>query len=483
MKRLYLGALMVCTTFTTNLFAGEQENQIIDKLVNAYGGEALITLNNYHILTKYRTPATGQSHSPELTEIGHSAISLLVETQSNKAVLDNWNTSRGGSFQGSTIGAGDKAYTLDYQRKTYGEAGSADPHIFAGGTIRTSDTVLVYEANKVREQAALSDDVLYMNRPHHVLTIPFPQSPDLNLYIDAQTFLISKMVRVNPQLGNLDYVFSDYKTDQGVTFASSASFSIAGLPTLISTERTLKINQNLDEKQFDLPEGFKPEAERVDTSELKSTKISDRVHHVGANGAFTLFINTEMGTVAAGAYAGISERYKYYKDQSDNHKPLTYQIVTHHHSDHIGGVGEAITLGAKIVTVESNTDVIADSISPRPNKSAFLNVESKASFGSGRSQVDIYDVSTIHSHSFLLTYIAADKTIFIADHFGSPFASGTPSANLSTVDMLAAIDALNLDVKKITTAHNARVFTIQDMRKSVAEYKPTQCSANRPVCL
>ncbi len=482
MKVIYIGGIVIYATLTGSLLAGEAENEVIDKLVSAYGGSSLTELENYQILTKYRTPATGQSHSPELTEIGHSAISLLVETSSNKAVLDNWNENRGGNFQGTTIGKGEKAYTLNYETNTYGEANSSDPKIFAGGTMRTSDTVLAFEANKARENATLSNDVSYMNRKHHVLTMPFPQSPDLNLYIDADTFLISKMVRVNPQLGNLDYVFSDHQKTQGVTYASSASFSIAGLPTLISTARTLKVNQVLSENHFQLPTSFTPEGERVDSSELKATKISDRVHHVGANGAFTLFINTSMGTIGVGAYAGVTDRYHFYKNEAKNHKPMTYQVVTHHHSDHIGGTGEAIELGAKLVTVNENVEVIADSISPTPNKSSFLTVDSQTTLGSGRAKVDIYEVSTIHANSFLVAYVPADKTIFLADHFGSPFATGTPSANQSTVDMLAALDELKLDVKKITTAHNARVFTMKEMRKSVADFTPTSCLANRPVC-
>lgn len=483
MKNLvFITALMTCAALPTLSHAGEKEDQLIDSIVSAYGGDALTNMRNYHIFERYLTPAIGQSHTPALTEVGKSTVSLLVETSTGKAVIDRWGEGRAGAFQGSTISDGTKAHNINYQQQTYGDADNADAHIFAGGTMRTADTILAYELNKVKNEATLGDDESYLGRPHHVLTMPFPQSPDLHLYVDAKTYLISKMVRKNPNLGNLDYVFSDYKEHNGIRYASSTVFTIAGTPTLISTERTLKFNQNLADNAFALPTNFKAEGERIDASEMDANKLSSNAYHVGANGAFSLFIDTSMGIVAAGGYAGLANRFQHFQKASDNHKPLSYQIVTHHHSDHIGGLGDAISLGAKIVTVSDNIDAVSEAITPTPDARDFYTVGTKTTFGEGRRRVDVYEVSTIHSESFLLTYVPADKLIFIADHYGSPFANGTPNANQNSVDMLAAIDTLKIDVKKISTAHNKRIFTMKNLRDSVAAYKPVTCLGQRPVC-
>jgi glyoxylase-like metal-dependent hydrolase (beta-lactamase superfamily II) len=312
--------------------------------------------------------------------------------------------------------------------------------------------------------------------------MPFPLSADLTLYIDAQTSLISKMTRNNPQFGDLDYVFSGHEKRDGIYYATEMNFFIAGVPNLLSTYRNASFNFDVPEDTFSLPPGLSAEAERIDTSEMLVNKVSDRVFHIGQSGGFSIFIDTSAGIVAAGGYAALSARFDRFKEESNIHKPLAYQVVTHHHSDHIGGMGEAISLGAQLVTVDDNVQTIKDAVTPAPVDRDFLKTASRVTFGEGRNRVEVYEVSTIHAARFLVTYVPSEKMVFIADHMGSPFAQGTPVANAGTVDMLSALEGLDIDIRKIATAHNARIFSMQDMRDSVANYTPGECAGKRPVC-
>jgi len=472
--------LTVLTPLKTN--AGEAEESLIDKIVAAYGGEALTSIKNYKVEDKFTNITNGQGHTPTLSELGSSNSILIRDIENQKASSDSWSTSRAGGNQYATISDGENAYNINYQAGTFGEAGNADPYVFAGGTMRTSDALLVHQLNTVRDKATLGEDAQYMNRMHHVVTMPFPSSPDLNLYIDSETFLVSKMVRVNPQLGDLEYVFSDYKKNSGITYASGMSFYIGGVPNIISNSHELSFNNDLASEMFELADGLEPEGERIDTSEMRATKISGNVYHVGQGNAYTLFISNNVGITAAGGYPGLTERLERFQSEIDNYLPLSYQIVTHHHSDHIGGVGEAVNLGARLVTVAENTDAIRQSTSVKLTDRDFVNIGKRATFGSGRDRVEVYEVSTIHAASFLVTYVPAAKTIFIADHFGSSFEKAIPVAGQSTVDMLAALEELELDIKTITTAHNARIFTMADLKSSVAAFTVPVCSGNRPVC-
>lgn len=474
---------VLATTMPLISFAGEKEEALIAKITDAYGGDAIATLSSYKIDERFISPATGQSNSPALTEIGSTAQVLVVDIKNNKAVYDTWNEGRGGGFQGSTITDGEEGQTINYASETYGTAGNADPHVFAGGTMRTSDTVLVYELSKVIDKAKLEEDETYLNRMHHTLTMPFPSSPDLKLFVDAKTFLITRMLRVNPQLGNLDYAYSKHKAQNGITYASNMTFSIGGVPNLISTKHELKFNFDPAPELFSLPNGFSPEGDRIDASQMIVNKISDRVYHIGQSGGFSIFADTNMGIIGAGGYPGLNTRLARFQEESDNYKPLAYQVITHHHSDHIAAVPEAISLGAKLVTVSDNIATLKASTSPAPQDRDFYTVGARTSFGEGRNRVDIYEVSTIHAISFLVTYLPAEKTVFIADHLGTPFAKGLPVASQSTADMLAALESLDIDIKKIATAHNARIFSMQDMRDSVTAYQPSECRGDRPVCI
>jgi len=477
-----IAVLSVALTLPVISAAGDAEDELIAKVVSAYGGEAIANLSNYMIDEQYLTITVGQGHSPELNEVGRSRQVLHRDIENNKTAYDSWSEGRGGNSQYSTLVDGEKAHAVNFRAGTYGDANSADPYTIAGGSMRTTDAILVHELTKVKDKASLSDEQMFMNRRHLTIDMPFPSSPDLKLFIDAQTYMVSKMVRINPQLGNLDYVFSDYKKHNGISYASSTVFSVAGEPNLISVERDLRFNTDMPDALFELDQDLKPESERVDASQMLVNKISDRVYHIGQNGGFSLFADTNIGTVAAGGYPSLPERFERFQKESDRFKPLRYQVITHHHSDHLGAMAEAVGLGARLVTVSENIDAIKDSASPSPNDQDFLPIKARATFGDGKDRVEVYEVSTIHAASFLVTYVPAEKIVFIADHFGSPFAKGTPVAGQSTVDMLAALDALDIDVKKIATAHNPRIFSIKDMRDSVAAYRPTICSGGRPVC-
>lgn len=274
---------------------------------------------------------------------------------------------------------------------------------------------MAYELNKAKDKAVLKDDVFYVNRRHHVISMPFPSSSDLNLYIDAKTSLISKMVRQIASVGDLSYVFSGHTKVGDLTSDTSINFFVDGQPSIISTEHSLMFNQSIDASSVALPDGLR--------------------------------------------------------------------IVTHHHSDHIGGLGEAVQLGARLLTVADNIDTIKQSISPATDQGSFYQSGARSTLGSGRERIEVYEVSTSHAASFLVMYAVAEKTVFIADHFGSPFAKGLPTANLSSVEMLNQLEKLDIDIDKISTAHNARIFTIKELRDSAAAYKEVVCSAKRPVCL
>ena len=482
MKNIPKITIAIAMLLPLSTYAGEPENQLIDKVTQAYGGDAIVKLNSFSVEEHYLSPASGQSNSPSLTEIGKSSQTLLVDIKNKQAAFDTWFDGRGGGFQGHTITDGKKAYTFNYQAKTFAEANSPDVYAFAGGTMRTSDAILVHELSKVKDQVVLGEDANYMSRLHHTLTMPFPMSSNLTLYIDAKTFMISKMLRTNPQLGNLDYVYSNYQTDNGIKYASSTNFSIAGTPNLISTKRNLRFNFDVPDSEFSIPEGFTQEGERIDTSAMLVNKISDKVYHIGQGNGYSMFVDTSLGIIGVGGYPALPARFERFQSESDNYRPLAYQVVTHHHSDHLGAVPEAVALGARVITVQENISAIKSNTNPTPDRRDFFAVGKRTTLGEGRGRVEIYEVSTIHAASFLVTYVPADKIVFIADHMGSPFAKATPVAGMGTVDMLKALDALDIDVTKIATAHNARIFTIKDMRDSVAAYQPTRCLGGRPVC-
>ena len=480
--RLLLVASLLTSLVTTAQENDEKLDALVDSVVAAYGGDALLELRNVEIKQRYLAPNTGQSWSPSLTSIARSNQHLVHDMESGNVYSENWFIGSGAVFPGLTIVNGDNAWALNLQTNRYGDAPSADPYVIAGGTMRTSDVLLAHELHKSRADAEYLGEAFWNNRRHDTVKMPFPSSPDLTLYIDTETGLITRMVRENPQFGQLDYVFQDHTETDGLMSAQRVNFSIAGAPNLLGVSREVRFNQPLSASLFELPPGFEPEGERIDTSELVVNRLSKNVYHIGQAIGYSIFVDTGSEVIGCGGYPGLTQRLERFREESGSHRPLRYQVVTHHHSDHLGGIDEALNLGATLVTVENTVPAIEAASQLAPESSRFLNVNSRMTLGQGDGRVELYDVSTVHSESNLLFYVPSSRTLFLADHFGGPYAKGTPTANANTVSMAQALEPLDLGFRKIVTAHNARVYSNGDFEDSLKSYRDYDCPDDRPMC-
>ncbi len=455
---------------------------LVDRVVAAYGGSALAEMRNYEIVETYIGPNLGQSWTPELTDLLRNNLRMVHDIENGRAYFESYFKARGGIFSNLIIVDGEDAWTVNLASGRYGEANSADPFTFGGGTMRTTDTLLARQLHAARDEAEYLGQASWMNRSHEKVRIPFPLSPDLTLFIDAETHMITRMLRDNPQLGALDYVFDGHVEVDGLMSATRVSFSVAGDPNLIGTGRAVRFNQNLDPALFTLPAGVEPEGERIDTSEMVVNRLASNVYHVGQNGGYSIFVDTGQEVVGCGGYPGLSNRLEHFQEATGAHKRLAYQVVTHHHNDHLGGIDEALSLGATLVTEADTVEVIRDNSQLAPESGRFLTVNGRMTLGDGSDRVEIYDVSTIHSRSNLLFYVPSTRTLFMADHFGSPFAEGVPTANRNTISMAEALEPLELNYKQIVTAHNARVYTARDFKRSVESFRDFDCPDDRPLC-
>ena len=349
--------------------------------------------------------------------------------------------------------------------------------------MRTTYTLLALELSKTKAEAKITGEASYMNRPHTLLSMPFPSSPELTLFVDNNTGLISKMQRNKSVFEDLDYIHSEHKSSGGITYAGQSTFFINGNVNIVSVAHKLEFNVPVNDSNFVLPASAVDGGERVDNSEMIVNKLNNRVYRIGQNGGFGIFVDTPQGIISAGGYPAINRGLDSFREASGTQKLLTHQIVTHHHSDHVDGLAEAAAMGAKLVTVADNVESIKEFVTATDLEDRhFLTISRPTTFSEGKNRVEIYEVSTAHAASFLVTYVPAVKAIFIADHFGSQFVTGLPTANINTVTMLEALNELDLDIKTITTAHSGRVFTFKEMEQSVESYRTITCELDRPVC-
>ena len=88
-------------------------SELIDAVVTTYGGESLTGLKNYRISDHYISPASGQSRTPSLDNIGGTSQLLVRDIEGNRLYFENWFKGRSGVFSNATLINGDKASDMN----------------------------------------------------------------------------------------------------------------------------------------------------------------------------------------------------------------------------------------------------------------------------------------------------------------------------------------------------------------------------------
>lgn len=459
--------------------AGDKEDQLIDKVVSAYGGDALTGLDRLRINDYYKILSVGQSANAEVMDIGINNVSLTIDFENKRKSITNWNKNRGGGFLNQTIFDGEHGHAINHITKTVSENGNLNYATVGGGIMRTNDVTLARLLSEARDNAQHGGETTYRGRPHEKITFKMEGSPDLTLFVDQGSHMISKMTRQNPQLGELSYIFSDYRTENGVSYAADSNFLIAGQPNIVTTSRTIDVNPEVA-KDFALPSGYTDQGGNLDTSEMSVRELADGVYYAGQGNGFSIFVDAGDHFVASGGYPALPARFEAVKAFAKVDKPLKQQIVTHHHSDHLGGMNEAAELGADFVTVAGHVGPVRGQVQGEVGDDRFVLVDGKASLAGGKVQV--FDIATAHSDQYLLVYVPSAKLVFSADHFSTALEEGLPSANNNMVTFRQAVEKLDLDIDGFLGAHGPRMLTMADLRSATDGYQEASCPAGASVC-
>lgn len=478
-KSKLLAAASCLAILAPTAIAGDSEGRLIEKIVAAYGGDALTEARSLAVVNDIRNISNGQSADPAETNIAISKTKLVIDFENQRKSFENWNKNRGGVFLNQAIFDGEAGYAINHGTKTSSVNANLTYEAVGGGTMRTLDTTLVTVLLENRDSAVRGEDVRYRNRPHETMTFPMAGSPDLTIFVDKESGLISKMTRENPAVGTLQYVFTDHKMNDGVAYAAQSSFMVAGQPTTLIVDRKVSVNDD-DSSDFRVPSDYQEQGANIDTSEMMVRQLADGIFYAGQNGGFSIFVDAGDHFVAAGGYAGLTARFDAVKAEAGIDKPLRQQIVTHQHSDHIGGMAEAATLGAEFVTVAEHVGSVQGQFPEALPEDRFELVEGKASYAGGR--VEVYDISTAHADHYLLVYVPEIDLVFSADHFSTNLEQGLPTANNNMATFRTAVEALDLDIDSFLGAHGTRPLTMQDLRTATNGYVEVECPGNRPIC-
>ncbi len=275
----------------------------------------------------------------------------------------------------------------------------------------------------------------YDNREHEVisLTLPGAKTP-ISLYLDKQTKLLSKYEFVTdfPALGSslVEYVFTDHRpNDRLKWFPTEQRIVVNG-----KTWRSVKFDRvladsNEAEAMFQLP----PELEGFVAASGSVKEIAKGVYLVyGIGGSYQpMFIEFKDFVVAVEAPAlhpsledtpvesvgnvdALTREFIEKIKQTVPNKPVKYLVLTHSHSDHMGGLRAFLAERPTILTTPGNRSFY-ERFAPGM---AIVTFDKKKVITDGERTVELFNVGrNPHTEENVAVFLPKENYVFQGDLF------------------------------------------------------------------
>lgn len=447
------------------LQSANKAGEVIDAAIEAHGGaEAISNLKTLVQKTDFINYATGQSRKPGPPyDRGEQENGNAIDLENHIFVTRNTGEGGGYVFDQGVIINGENSWQLNYRSGTAAPLAEPDFNSRSGPFIRVTPVLLMKQLQARRNTSNWLGEAEIDGRLHDVITLVMETGPVLGLYIDRESRMLTRMERVLPPFGQIEYRFLDYTVIDGIAFNQQFKLYANGEENLVIDIRSTQINGSLDE-YLQVPANLERVA-AVTPDELSTQEIDEGVFLIGGNGTYALFVEMEDHVVAIGGTqtvpVSITEMRKQIAD-----KPIRYGVLTHHHSDHVPGAAAYAQEGATIITFRENEAVVRAAAGDENAQLEF--VEDRMTLTDGSQVIELYNVGpTPHAENILIAYLPAQGIIFEADHFPQPATGVIPPAVPATVAFASALDRLELQYTKLVGAHSQRVASPGDLKTSL----------------
>lgn len=440
--------------------------EVIDAAIVAHGGtEAISNLKTLVRESDFTNFATGQSRKPGPPYDQSQTVNFnAIDLENDRFIAQNKGEGGGYVFDQGVIINGEDSWQLNYRAGTAAPLAEPDFNNQSGPFVRVTPVLLMRQLQARRHTSNWLGEVDVDGRMHDVITLVMEVGPALALYIDQETHMLSRMERVLPPFGQVEYRFLDYTMIDGIAFNRKFRLYANGEDNLAIEIRKTTVNGSLD-AYLEVPDKLQKVAAVV-PDEFNAQEIDEGVFLIGGNGTYALFVEMDDHVVAIGGTqtvaASITEMRKHIVD-----KPIKYGVLTHHHNDHVPGAAAYAAEGATIITFKENEEVVMNAAGDETAKLKF--VDERMTLTDGKKTVELINIGpTPHAENILIAWLPEDGIIFEADHFPQPQNGVIPPAVPATVAFGTALEKLDLDYTKIVGAHSPRVAGPADLKAALS---------------
>lgn len=460
--------LLACTAVQAEslpLKSVNKASEVIDAAVAAHGGaEAIGNLKSLVQKSEFVNIATGQSRKPGPPyDRAHSAIVNAVDLENGVFFTRNNGSGGGYDFDNGTLIDGDNSWQLDFRADTAAPLLEPDFATQSGPFVRVTPVLLMKQLQARRAQSNWLGVAEIDGRKHDVITLVMEVGPALGLYIDQETHMLTRMERVLPPFGQVEYRFNDYTTIDGVAFNQKFELFVNGDENLVVDVKETQLNVPL--RQYTQAPANLRKVAAIAPDPMSTNEVREGVFLIGGNGTYAMFVEMNDYVVAVGGTQTVEASIGEMRREIAN-KPIRYGVLTHHHNDHVPGAAAYAAEGATIVTFKENEEVVRTAAGNENAKLEF--VEDRMTISDGERVLELYNIGpTPHAENLLIAYLPQEGIIFEADHFPQPRNGAIPPAVPATVAFAKALDELGLDYQIIIGAHSPRVGTRADLRSAL----------------
>jgi glyoxylase-like metal-dependent hydrolase (beta-lactamase superfamily II) len=450
---------------TLPLKSVNKAGEVIDAAIEAHGGaENISDLKTLVRKSEFTNIATGQSRKPGPPYDRNETWSMnAIDLENDIFVAKNKGEGGGYVFKQGTIINGENSWQTNYRAGTAAPITEPDFNTQSGPFVRVTPVLLMRQLQARRTTSNWLGEVDIDGRKHDVITLVMEVGPALALYIDQETHMLTRMERVLPPFGQVEYSFLDYTMIDGIAFNQKFRLYVNGEDNLIIDIKDTQVNVPLDD-YLQVPADLEKVA-AITPAEFGSQEIDEGVFLIGGNGTYTLFVEMEDHVVAIGGTQTVPASIKEMRKEISD-KPIKYGVLTHHHSDHVPGAAAYAEEGATIITFEENRQVVLNAAGDDEAKLEF--VEDRMTLTDGNRKVELYNIGpTPHAENILIAYLPEQGIIFEADHFPQPANGVIPPAVPATAAFARRLDELNLDYTRLVGTHSPRVASPDDVKKAV----------------
>lgn len=440
-------------------------HEVIDAALAAHGGEE--ALSKLHTLVQETTGVnvrTGQSRAPGPPYDRSEFHNLnAIDTESSVYVTRNSGDGGGYFFNQGTIINGENSWQLNYRSGTASPLLEPDYDTQSGPFVRVTPALLMKQLQSRRGQSNWLGEVDIDGSKHDVITLVMAVGPALALYFDRETGMLTRMERTLPPFGQVEYRFIDYQPVDGIPFNREFRLLVNGESNLDMKNIRTVVNPSLDQ-YLAVPESLQKVA-AVAPDELGVNEIADGVYLAGGGGTYSLFVEVENGLVGIGGTQIVADALKALRNEGVD-KPVTYGVITHHHSDHVPGAAVYAAEGATVVAPAPHEAVVRRAAGENAKKFEF--VTERMTIGSGKRRIELYNMGpTPHAEHILLAYVPDTGVVFEADHFPLPQNGTIPPAVPATEAFAKALGELDLDYRIIAGTHSPRTGGPDDVKMAL----------------